>query len=76
MAKLDPTKALGKRTPRKHPESERLQAALQEEETKQLKVRIPASLHTRFKLQATREQRDMQDIVAELLERYLENLGT
>lgn len=72
MAKLDATQALGKRTPRNHPNADRVKAAMQEEEQKQLKVLLPASVHARFKAQAATEQRAMNDIMLELISGYLD----
>lgn len=71
MAKLDATQALGKRTKRPHPDAERVKAAFQEEEQKQLKALIPASLHARFKAQTATEQRSMNGVLIELIEGYL-----
>lgn len=71
MAKLDATQALGRRTARTHPKAEQVRAAMQEEEQKQLKVLIPASLHARFKAKAATEGRAMNDVMMELITGYL-----
>ncbi|MEL7396237.1 MAG: hypothetical protein AAFN44_07695 [Pseudomonadota bacterium] len=42
-----------------------------EEPTKRLNLQIPVSLHTAFKLQATKDGRSMSDIAMELIQGYL-----
>jgi len=46
-------------------------ALLQEEEKKRLHVHIPASLHTKLKIRAVEQGRDMTAVVIDALTDYL-----
>ncbi len=67
----DASQSLGRRSTHRNPDREKVIAVLQEEEKKRLHVHIPASLHTKLKIRAVEQGRDMTAVVIDALTDYL-----
>jgi predicted HicB family RNase H-like nuclease len=59
------------RSPSKQPDAEDLKEDVSQEDMAQLNVRIPTSLHRRLKMESVETGRDMQDLAAEAIDRFL-----
>ena len=55
----------------RNPNKERLLSDVAKEETKRLNANIPISLHTKIKIRAAEEGRDMTELVIDALGEYL-----
>ena len=69
--KPDASQSLGRRSSHRNPKTEKVLAALHEEEKKRLHVHIPASLHTKLKMKAVQDDTDMTAVVTAALANYL-----
>lgn len=57
--------------PSKQPDASELKRELEEEDTKQLNVEIPESLHKRLKIHSVETGKEMKEIAAAALDSYL-----
>jgi hypothetical protein len=72
MAKGILTKSAEKKHVSRNPEQARLRSETVREAVVRINANIPKSLHHQFKLKCIHEQRDMTQVLTELISRYVE----
>lgn len=73
MAKGILTKSAEKKHVSRNPEQARLRSETVREAVVRLNANIPKSLHQQFKLKCTKEERDMTQVLIELISNYVES---